>query len=576
MSDNAAPERIETLRKNLQALYRRDPELAERIASVRPCPDLSLSRARSGAPVPVLDRNGRTLALHSRFDPVQEASRLSAQFEKDGFFLFAGLGFGYHIEPFLASRALYRAVIVETDPGIVLSLLSMYDFSGILDDDRTVLLVDPSRDELERFLRDEYLPAAAGTFRSVTLRSRYDQEQEFFTRIFETVTAALSGIRTDFSVQAHFGRRWFTNTVRNLSTLTAEQPRLPSFRKAVITAAGPSLEDHLGTVRAERNGACLIATDTSLPSLVTWGLEPDIVLSIDCQQISYRHFLRGLPDSSLLVLDLASPPILGRLTNRRVFCAGCHPLSRFAASRRSDIPRIDTSGGNVTHAAVSLAASLGVEEILIAGADYSYPSGKSYVRGSYLYDYFRNDETRLAPTESAFTSFLFRSNDVSAERDDDGPRYRTGVLDRYRDALFERIVSLGYIEQGRSRRGEMVRLTRTGAAGVPTAGAAVGVESVITGRRGKGREPSGIIAEFTRILESLPDPYLPLGSYLGRLEQDQRSIVMSLLPVAAWFSLGTRRPGRAAVGDACEPEPPHERLVSALGWCRAYLEQYRF
>jgi hypothetical protein len=578
MSDNAAPDRIGMLGKNLACLSKQNPELARRIASVPPSPDLTLSLARSGAPIPVFDRDGRPVALHSRFDPIQEAVKLSAQYEKDGFFLFAGLGFGYHIEPFLISRALYRAVIVETDPGFIRSLFSMYDFSRILGDGRIVLLVDPSREELERCLREEYLPALAGTFRSVTLRSRFDLSPGFFTSVIDTVTAALTEIKADFSVQVHFGRRWFANTVRNLSELETRQPRLPSARKAVITAAGPSLENHLAMVRTERDDACLIATDTSLPALVSWGIVPDIVLSIDCQQISYRHFLRGVPSATLLVLDLASPPALGKLTERRVFCAGNHPLSRFAALHRGDIPLIDTSGGNVTHAAVSLAASIGAEEILVAGADYSYPRGKSYARGTYLYDHFGYAGTRLVPTESAFASFLFRSSDLSVERDDDGPRYRTDVLDRYRDALFDRIGSLGFAIRSGFRRGDMIRIGRTvvtGTAPADESGGDAERKSVHAGRGSAVRKPGDVLTEFTRILDSVPEPYLPFRVYLDSLAPDQRSVLMSLLPVAAWFSTGSRRSGIAEERNELDPEQPLDRLVSALGWCREYLGKDR-
>jgi hypothetical protein len=162
-----------------------------------------------------------------------------------------------------------------------------------------------------------------------------------------------------------------------------------------------------------------------------------MVLSIDCQNHSYNHFLHGVPEETTLVLDLASPPFLARKRARVSFVAGGHPFVRYLASHWRAFPFIDTSGGNVTHAAVSLASTLGASTITIYGADFSYPGGKPYCRGSYIYDLFDARQDRCAPTESRMFSFLFRTSDVSRERTKAGLRYTTPVLLGYRDRLRE-------------------------------------------------------------------------------------------------------------------------------------------
>ena len=160
-----------------------------------------------------------------------------------------------------------------------------------------------------------------------------------------------------------------------------------------------------------------------------------MVVSIDCQHISYNHFLQGYPEEVPLVLDLASPPVLTKLAPKLAFFTSGHPFSQYVNKHWRRFPVIDTSGGNVSHAAVSLADRLGAAKILLFGADFCYPEGKSYARGSYIYPYFRCRESRLSGLESLFMAFLFRGPAGSMERD--GGRYVTRSMLRYRERLEE-------------------------------------------------------------------------------------------------------------------------------------------
>jgi hypothetical protein len=96
---------------------------------------------------------------------------------------------------------------------------------------------------------------------------------------------------------------------------------------------------------------------------------------------------------------------------------------------------IDTSGGNVTHAAVSLVAAMGARHVTLYGADYSYPAGKPYARGTYLYDVFGASQDRVRPLHSKIHAFIFRTDDVRADRSGEHLRYTTPLLDLYRENL---------------------------------------------------------------------------------------------------------------------------------------------
>ena len=91
------------------------------------------------------------------------------------------------------------------------------------------------------------------------------------------------------------------------------QNRLNPSSKILIAGAGPSIEKHAANIRKNRNNSLLISTDTALPFLKGENISPDIIISIDCQHITYNHFI-GTDSSSIpLVLDLSSPIYLSRI-----------------------------------------------------------------------------------------------------------------------------------------------------------------------------------------------------------------------------------------------------------------------
>ena len=519
--------------RNLLALSGRNQSLGPRLEAVPPDERFSVKTARSGAPVPICRAGDREIAMHSLIDPEREGQRLASAQQAGGFIVALGLGAGYGILPLLKSKATSGIIIIEYSAGLLRFLLEEFDLSEIFADPRVSLLLDPEPEEIGRCLLGTYIPALAGDICTLPLRPRTELDPGLFGAATDAVREFLGKISDDYSVQAFFGRIWFRNAVRNLFVAERPSPPIRPARRAIVTAAGPSLETGLAAIEAERKeGALLIATDTSLPALLGMGIKPDLVVSIDCQAISYYHFLKGLPPDIPLVLDLASPNRLARLSpNVRFFSSG-HPFCTFLSSRWRPFPALDTSGGNVTHAALSLAEALGAERCLVVGADFSYPDGKSYARGTYIHDYFAKTAARLSPLESSFAGFVFRTPSVQREADiDEGDlpysRYVTKPLLSYKlhleeyarrsrmsiRALRGRGVSIA-IEAGKTPHREPRPLFAAGAA-----------------RRGA----ESFLRDYARLLAALPPPSEPASAYIGSLDHERRDLWTTLLPTASAF-----------------------------------------
>lgn len=533
------------LDRNLLALSARHSELARSLSSAAPFPKLEIIESRKGPLVPVLLRDGRPFPMHSRFDPEAEGRRL-ADSAPDGFLVAFGLGGAYHLKPLLEKQTMTGLLIVEKDLAFLKGILEHIDLTRLFADSRVLLVMNPSPDELVRTILDRYLPVLYGNLGSLSLRSRFDSEPEWFTERADALRGIPESLGRDYTVQTRFGRRWFVHTLANLPTSERTGTVLPPSEKFIITAAGPSLHSQLPRIRAlHREGAVLLATDTSLPYLLSEGPAPDIVLSIDCQLVSYHHFFKGLPKRTLLLLDLASPPILTRLTDRFLFFASGHPFSLYLNRLYRPFPILDLSGGNVTHAAVSLARAAGAGEIHLFGADFSYPMGNPYAKGTYLYPHFQSRSTRITGSENAFWSFVNASH-PHREKTNTSWRFRTASMDHYRESLEKTLSSLDInIVQ---EQGEGVPLISTGKSGPHKPSPHGKFTTLISaGKASVGWKE--FLDDYVGRLESLPPLNGPPQDYLSDLCIEDKQAWATLLPSAATFR-ETSENGPKAVEEA--------------------------
>jgi hypothetical protein len=522
--------------RNLLALSRSDPGLCSRLSAA----ETTLGRykfieSRSGEPIPAnLDASGTAHPLHSLVDPRKEGTRLAATLGDEGFLIILGLGGGFHVAAALERRGIEQVVAVDYDINGIAELLSSKEYIRIFNDPRFRLLVDTPAELLEQYIIEQYQPALYGGIGALSLRTRTDG-QPLFNGATEAIKAAIDAVSGDYSVQAYFGKRWFSNIIRNLPMAETPAGPVPPVRHAAICAAGPSLDIQLPRLMQRRSSRFLIATDTSLPALLGAGLEPDAVISIDCQHISYYHFMAGLPGHIPLFLDLASPPLAASRSGTLHFFSGGHPLTRYISRYWRPFPAVDTSGANVTYAALSLADTLGAQDIELYGADFSYPLGRTYARGTYLYPYFEYRQNRLSPLEALLSNFLYRGPLTRLEGEKSW-YYETPSLSRYRKGMEEKIRTLRAKVIPEAGLGAPLSPGRSPPGEVSPAGP---LRIFSAGKASMGARD--FLAEYRAKIKALPPIEGGISTYLENLNQEAGRIFTTLLPAAA--AIKHRHPG---------------------------------
>ena len=501
--------------------------------------------SKNGEIIPVYSQSeGNSKPLHSTVDPIREAQRLIStitnNMENDtGFIVFLGLGGGFLPQEALDHTHAQVLVIDFCFDGIA-DLFSAKDYSCLFNNERFALLADPSNDDIKNFILEHYKPSLHGGIKTIPLRTRTEFDLSLFNSAADTIQEAIEIVSSDYSVQAHFGKRWFSNIIRNLTLVNTAQQNsimekiISHADEAAIVAAGPSLNKQLDVLNEYKSRKVfIISSDTALPVLLYRGIEPDAVVSIDCQHISYYHFiglkLRNIP----LILDIASPPLLSSLTTSACFFSSGHPLALYISQNWKEINRLDTSGGNVTYACLSFAEFIGAKRITLFGADFSYVNSESYARGTYIFPYFEKKQNRFSPSEALFSSFLYRSPFIPAENGENKKYHETSSLRFYRNKLEEKAKKMTTQITAVKGQGAPIDLSCN------TAESRFVSSKSVPSQKKEKMNGTDFLEQYRTSIAALPS-VKDTENYLQSLNTENRQIFTTLLPYAA--ALNYRNP----------------------------------
>jgi len=171
--------------------------------------------------------------------------------------------------------------------------------------------------------------------------------------------------------------------------------------------------------------------------------------------------------------------------------------------------------------------------------DFSYPEGKTYARGTYIYPYFGAKSLRTSPLESQFFSFLLRNQNIVKEYENGYIRYTTKPMISYKNRLEK--ASADFKARLIAAPGKGVPLSlpfrdRTREERMPLIFAA--------GKSGESWE--SFLKTYRLGIKNLPSPKEPVMDYLRNLSPKERDIWTTLLPSAAAVKrehLGDKRKG---------------------------------
>ncbi|PJZ70089.1 hypothetical protein CH373_09870 [Leptospira perolatii] len=213
----------------------------------------------------------------------------------------------------------------------------------------------------------------------------------------ELASEILSYFRNlDFSekpltVKERFSRIWVRNYFRHLR-IFFENPknfRLIGAKKtrmdgvACFVGASPSLEKEIHWLKKYSKNIFILSSDTSLSFLVSQGISPDAVLTIDSGLGTSYHFRESASKEVPIITWFGGSAYVFDLPNPKWIYLSTHPLDQIAgATFFKGTESLTNPSKNMAGMAFSVLHSLGFEKVFTLGLDFERENGKTHCRGT--------------------------------------------------------------------------------------------------------------------------------------------------------------------------------------------------
>ncbi len=357
----------------------------------------------------LLYKNSREVRIHSAYDPDREAQRAVDGFSVGRASLIAvyGMGLGYHLDSLRRKFPGMPIVAVEHDPEVV----------------------DIARATCPRHLDGvAVVTSAAGLpgifdeidisgFRGIahyTHRPSYLLYREFYDSIMREMGQYVSSKISDLLTRVEFEERWAWNILANAGHLFSSARVGNCFGAfagcpGIIVSAGPGLRANADVLARMRDRALIVAVDTAAPVLRKKNIIPHIIMTIDAQNYSIKHFLGQRDDGAVLLADMVCcPHVLRSYRGPRIVST----TSKFytppdGGTKREASPLMDwieryagpvgdvQSGGSVATSAFDLLLNLGCSPIILVGQDLAYTGREIHCSGTHHNDEWQTRITRF-------------------------------------------------------------------------------------------------------------------------------------------------------------------------------------
>ena len=220
----------------------------------------------------------------------------------------------------------------------------------------------------------------------MVVHAALDADAEQRTKLIVRLRDALGDLRIHRNTVREFSRSWVEQGLANLPAI-ARWPSAAALGDRfagipmVIVAPGPSLARNVHQLRALHGRAIITAFSHSLKPVLAAGVVPDLVLTVDPQDVRY-HFA-GADLSRICLVNAATVhPALFELPAQRFLTVSANCAIDDWIFDGCGEDAVVPGGGSVATTALSLALKWGCDPIVFIGLDLSFTGGAYYVSTS--------------------------------------------------------------------------------------------------------------------------------------------------------------------------------------------------
>ncbi len=367
---------------------------------------ITIEKSKKGQKTLVCEAFGKRHLIYSRYNPKKDGERFYREHRVEGceFYIFIGLGLGYHLGSFVSDGGVKKVVILEPVEELF-KVVKDFDDVRELIENRKVDIYTGS--EIQLFLQNinrhyDYL-----FYNKIQVLS-YRPLRNLFTSHYkileEGIRDELNNLINDGLTIGKFARRWIENfsvNIKKVNRIQTVSSLYENFKgEALVTGAGPSLDRNIQDIRKKRDFFFLIASDASVKPLLKQGVRPDLIVTIDPQSHALYHFAeldRNVIESIPAVLSLLTPPPVFEIFKKRYIYFTLHPTTFLFKREFLNEEDAILNYRSVTSLALKVAIHMGFEKIYLTGVDLSYPELRVYAKNTFFYDYAIKRGMRFYP-----------------------------------------------------------------------------------------------------------------------------------------------------------------------------------
>lgn len=381
------------LSKNLAALNKHQPDLAQQVSQIESIPGLKAIPSSSGEwDLECKFSEEQSFRYYQGHQPLAYSEDLVSRldFKNPRIIIFFGMGLGYHLlsyarKPHPLNHGL---VILEPFPQIFKLALELNDFSAILEHPNVFIHLGQDDLKLDFFFRDLFSSGPwlrfANGVEYFPLPVASQLSQKYFTQVQKALPKAIGHQYNRIFADPFDTFIGVENSLENLDQ-SLKNPNIDQFKNlfkgkpGLVFASGPSLIKSLDIIKDLTGQFVSAACPSALSLLLKEGIKPDLWVNIE-RNFEQARLFRMMPDEPGHFM--VGPPHIKRE------CFELHENRSISIMSQTGIDhwlpypweRYDL-GHSSANAAFLILHLLGCDPIFMLGQDLVYQDGKSHADG---------------------------------------------------------------------------------------------------------------------------------------------------------------------------------------------------